>query len=470
MSFSRVPSISPLHHIPTLFRCSPRANARHSNSNYRLSIRRSHTLSPNELKRLLPTMENLGLREGDHVTVGMSGGVDSATTLGILKDFPIHLDVIFMRNWDPLLSESSPDSDSPAPQTSLSYTPSSPSSTTPKTPNLSPCEWQRDYTDVLSVSSHLGVPEAKVRFVDLSKEYWSRVFEPAVGVWESGGTPNPDVDCNREIKFGALLDVLPKNDRHFLATGHYGRISHFPSSPSRLLRAADTSKDQTYYLSQMTEYQLSRTILPLGGLLKKDVRRLALHWDLPNAKKAESMGVCFIGERGKFGDFISQYTSPPPPGFFTTPSGTPLQQHKGLWHYTIGQKARLGGQKEVLFVAKKGVGREGQDIVVVPAGHPALLCSSVCTASFIWIHGGEEAKAIIKERPAGVMVQVRHRMEPTPAKVEFGENLSDVKVIFDPPLVGVSPGQVVGIWHEGWCLGSGVIESTECVDESVSSS
>ncbi|WVQ77622.1 tRNA (5-methylaminomethyl-2-thiouridylate)-methyltransferase [Cryptococcus sp. DSM 104548] len=410
-------------------------------------------------------MDDLGLKEGDRVTVGMSGGVDSATTLGILKDFPIDLDVIFMRNWDPLLSESSPDTDSySAPEISLSYSPSSPTS---RTPNLSPCEWQRDYADVLSVSSHLGIPESKVRFVDLSKEYWSRVFEPAVGVWESGGTPNPDVDCNREIKFGALLDVLPQNDRHFLATGHYGRISHLPSRPARLLRAADTSKDQTYYLSQMTEYQLSRTVLPLGGLLKTDVRRLAAHWDLPNAKKAESMGVCFIGERGKFGDFISQYTSPPPPGFFITPSGTRIAPHKGLWHYTIGQKARLGGQKEVLFVAKKGVGREGEDIMVVPGDHPALLCSSVSSSSFIWIHGGEQARAIIEERPEGVMVQVRHRMTPIPAKVPFGKNLSDVKVIFEAPLVGISPGQVVGIWHEGWCLGSGAIEGTECLGEAV---
>ncbi|WVQ86206.1 tRNA (5-methylaminomethyl-2-thiouridylate)-methyltransferase [Cryptococcus sp. DSM 104549] len=417
-------------------------------------------------------MEDLGLREGDHVTVGMSGGVDSATTLRLLQEFPIELDVIFMRNWDPLLSETSPsDFDSPtshpapAPHPiSLAYPSTTASSG--KQPNLSPCQWERDWNDVRRSASHCGVPEDKVKMVDLSREYWSRVFEPAVGVWERGGTPNPDVDCNREIKFGALLDVLPKKERHFLATGHYGRVNH-STKPSRLMRAADPNKDQTYYLSQMTEYQLSRAILPLGRLRKKDVRRLAEYWELPTASKEESMGVCFIGERGKFGDFISQYTSPPStPGYLTNLAGERLAPHNGMWYYTIGQRAKVAGQLQALFVAKKGVGESRQDILVVPGhDHPMLRCDSVSSEEFFWIHGVPQ-KVLDGNDDGPVQVQVRHRMEPVSARVRVDEADSrKVSINFDEPLAGVSPGQVVGVWSDGWCLGSGVISSTRCLGD-----
>ncbi|OXH22808.1 tRNA (5-methylaminomethyl-2-thiouridylate)-methyltransferase [Cryptococcus neoformans] len=432
-------------------------------------MRSSHGLAENELRSFLPTMSDLGLKEGDHVTVGMSGGVDSATTLRILREFPIHLDVIFMRNWDPLLSESPPESSLSPSSISLAYSSASPSK---REPNLSPCQWERDWNDVLKVATQVGIPEDSIKLVDLSKEYWSRVFEPAVGVWERGGTPNPDVDCNREIKFGALLDVLPKKDRHFLATGHYGRVAHAPlvSHPglSKLLRAVDQTKDQTYYLSQMTEQQLSRAILPLGSLLKSDVRRLAEHWGLPNAKKEESMGVCFIGERGKFGDFISQYTSPPEPGYLVNLSGERLAEHKGLWYYTIGQRARVANQLKPMFVAKKGVGEKGTDILVVPGSdHPMLLCKSVHTSDFHWIHRTFPQELLAKE-PEKVGIQVRHRMNPVGGRIVIGGDAKDVIVEFNEPIVGVSPGQVVAIWHDGWCLGSGVINGTKCVGENMS--
>ncbi|WWD20918.1 tRNA (5-methylaminomethyl-2-thiouridylate)-methyltransferase [Kwoniella shandongensis] len=407
-------------------------------------------------------MEELGLREGDHVTVAMSGGVDSATTLRILSEFPIHIDVIFMRNWDPLLSESSTSSSSSSTPFSLSYAGPS-SSGSGKSLNLSPCQWEQDYTDVLRVTKQLGIPSEKVRLVDLSKEYWSRVFEPAVGVWERGGTPNPDVDCNREIKFGALLDVLPRADRHFLATGHYGRVDHSGDFP-RLCRAKDKAKDQTYYLSQMSEYQLSRTILPLGRLTKPSVRRLASHWALPNHAKEESMGVCFIGERGKFGDFISQYTSPPEsPGHLVNLSGKRLAPHKGLWYYTIGQRAKVANQLQPLFVAKKGVGENGQDILVVPGqDHPLLSCDRLYTDSFHWIHGCYPTE-ILNRNDDKVNIQVRHRMTPVRGTVSPDPtNVGAVIIDFEEPLSGVSPGQVAGVWYGDWCLGSGVIRDTRC--------
>ncbi|WVO12428.1 tRNA (5-methylaminomethyl-2-thiouridylate)-methyltransferase [Cryptococcus depauperatus] len=408
---------------------------------------------------LLPTMEELGLKEGDFVTVGMSGGVDSATALCILKQFPIHLDVVFMRNWDPLLSESDLSEEDSGSQLARFY------SSTSRKPNLSPCEWERDWNDVMKIATHVGIPKSDVRLVDLSKEYWSRVFEPAIGVWGSGATPNPDISCNREIKFGALLHKLPKENRHFLATGHYGRILHSPGLSPRLFRAVDSSKDQTYYLSQISDYQLSRSILPLGGLLKTEVRQLAEYWNLPNAKKAESMGVCFIGERNNFGDFISQYTSPPETGYLVTLTGDRLGEHKGLWHYTIGQRARIANQHKPMFVAKKGVGQTGQDILVVPgSNHLYLCCQEIIIGNFFWIHGNFPHD-LLDEQDEKVQVQVRHRMEPVHAQIRKGHNDKSVNIYFKEPLVGVSPGQFAAIWYDGWCLGSGAIQDTICPKE-----
>ncbi|KIR50739.1 tRNA (5-methylaminomethyl-2-thiouridylate)-methyltransferase [Cryptococcus gattii Ru294] len=464
-SLRPLPTLSKSHCSNALASKSRQSLQRALNVNLKplVRIRSAHTSAESELRGLLPTMSELGLREGDHVTVGMSGGVDSATTLRILREFPIHLDVIFMRNWDPLLSESPPESSSSPSSISLAYSSTSPIN---GEPNLSPCQWERDWNDVLKVATQVGIPKDSIRLVDLSKEYWSRVFEPAVGVWERGGTPNPDVDCNREIKFGALLDVLPKKDRHFLATGHYGRVAHPPHlGVSKLLRATDQSKDQTYYLSQMTEPQLSRAILPLGGLLKTDVRRLAEHWGLPNAKKEESMGVCFIGERGKFGDFISQYTSPPEPGYVINLSGERLAEHKGLWYYTIGQRARVANQLKPMFVAKKGVGEKGTDILVVPGpDHPMLLCKDVHTSDFHWIHRTFPREQLDKE-PEKVGIQVRHRMNPVGGRIVVGNDIKNVTVKFNEPIAGVSPGQVVAVWYDGWCLGSGFIKGTTCVGE-----
>ncbi|WVQ95428.1 tRNA (5-methylaminomethyl-2-thiouridylate)-methyltransferase [Kwoniella sp. CBS 9459] len=408
-------------------------------------------------------MEDLGLRKGDHVTVAMSGGVDSATTLRVLTELPIDIDVIFMKNWDPLLSESSTSQSHSNPGYSLSY-PSSSSSPPPTTGSDSPCSWERDWNDVRSVSRAIGISSDRVKMVDLSKEYWSRVFEPSINVWERGGTPNPDVDCNREIKFGALLDVLPNKPRHFLATGHYGRIDRSTSpDQARLVRAKDANKDQTYYLSQMNDAQLSRTILPLGRLTKAEVRQLAGHWNLPNHSKEESMGVCFIGERGRFGDFIAQYTTPPESqGRLVLPSGEVVGTHDGLWYYTIGQRAKIANQAKPLFVAKKGVGEDGQDILVVPGSdHPLLSCSTVLTDRFHWIHGNHPADLLKNDVERKINVQVRHRMKPVQATIKSDDTVQGgVSISFPVPLSGVAPGQVAAIWYEDWCLGSGVIRDT----------
>ncbi|WVW80708.1 tRNA (5-methylaminomethyl-2-thiouridylate)-methyltransferase [Kwoniella bestiolae CBS 10118] len=420
-----------------------------------ISRRSIATLSQKEVNDLIPTLDQLGLEEGDDVTVAVSGGVDSATSLRILCELPLNLDVIFMRNWDPLLSESS--SSSPSSQYALSYQSSN---------TKSGCQWEKDWHDVQSITRSIGIPRDKVKLVDLSKEYWSRVFEPSINVWENGRTPNPDVDCNREIKFGALMEHLPKHRRHFLATGHYGHVEH-SSAISKLMRAEDHTKDQTYYLSQMNEQQLSRTILPLGRLTKSTVRQLATYWNLPNAKKEESMGVCFIGERGKFGDFISQYTSPPKSqGHIVTLTGEMLGHHKGLWYYTIGQRAKIADQLKPLYIAKKGLGEHKNDILVVPGNdHPMLQCTSVATDRFHWIHGDYPSDLIEKDYDGKINVQVRHRMDPVPARVTPTDSNGGVIIDFPDPLPGVAPGQVAAIWYGDWCLGSGVIRNSKCLSD-----
>ncbi|KAG7580008.1 hypothetical protein FFLO_00216 [Filobasidium floriforme] len=352
----------------------------------------------------------------------------------------LDISAIFMRNWSPLLSES----DHPSWETD--------------------CAWEKDWEDVQRVCKVWDVP---VRLIDLSQEYWLHVFEPAVQAWQAGSTPNPDVSCNKHVKFGALIDKALPERGGWLATGHYAATDKTSEGRTRLLRSADQLKDQTYYLSSCSESQLSRALFPLANLTKStEVRELAKKFRLPTAEREESMGVCFIGEkRGKFGEFVGQYTTPEPtPGHLITPTGTILGQHAGLWHYTIGQRARIPGMKEKWFVASKRVGTN--EVVVVPgADHQALCCRALRTSAkeFSWI-AGVPPDGLDEEGGVRARCQVRHRMRDVPAVVR--RMCSDLEIRFETPEKGVSPGQVVGLWDERgtWCLGSGVIDSTECVE------
>ncbi|TXT15919.1 hypothetical protein VHUM_00422 [Vanrija humicola] len=331
----------------------------------------------------------------------MSGGVDSSLTLRLLANLPLNLTVLFMRNWDPLLSEESTDSSRDAGSS--------------RQPNMSPCAWERDWADVKRVCAHVGIPERDISLLDLSKEYWSRVFEPAVAVWEAGQTPNPDVACNREIKFGALMQHIKPG--HYLATGHYARVVRSDASHATLHRAIDSNKDQTYYLSQVPGHQLAKAVFPLAGIPKPSVRELAAHFELPTATREESMGVCFIGERGHFGDFVSQYTSPPSTtGYLVDTAGKRYGAHRGSHYYTIGQRARVGGMDGRWFVAQKGVGENGNDILLVQgADHPALQCKELDCGEFNWI-AGVPPPEMDGSGVLDAMVQVRHRMSAVPAQ------------------------------------------------------
>ncbi|KAG6905769.1 hypothetical protein DXG01_000836 [Tephrocybe rancida] len=223
------------------------------------------------------------------------------------------------------------------------------------------CEWEKDWEDVQRVCKLLDLP---CRLIDLSRDYWNRVFEPSLRQWEDGVTPNPDIWCNREIKFGALLEHLPSapgaSSKTWFATGHYARKEWSELGRSKLLRATDDIKDQTYFLAGISEAGLSRALFPLGSLLKSEVRELAKHHRLPTAERKESMGICFVGKKGRFGDFISHenptlasYIPPNPGPIIDLSTGLTVATHTGLWNYTIGQGAKIRGMNERAFVVRK---------------------------------------------------------------------------------------------------------------------
>lgn len=229
------------------------------------------------------------------VVVAMSGGVDSSVAAALLARSPHQYDLsaVYMRNWDTL-------DESPSAKK-----------------NNTPCSWKQDYSDVQRICALLQIP---LRLVDLSKEYWTRVFEPSLSQWEKGWTPNPDVECNREVKFGALFERLGREsglEGAWLATGHYARKDYHESKLLPRLMRHPSRKDQSYYLSSVPLSSLTRTLFPLGNsplpehngkaLTKKEVRGLAREWGLHTAGREESMGICFIGEKKRFGDFVCEY-------------------------------------------------------------------------------------------------------------------------------------------------------------------
>ncbi|KAJ7126813.1 5-methylaminomethyl-2-thiouridylate-methyltransferase [Mycena epipterygia] len=369
----------------------------------------------------------------------MSGGIDSSVCAKILASQDYDLSAVFMRNWDTRDEYGNSDKG---------------------------CEWEKDWEDVQSVCKLHDIP---CQMIDLSKEYWNRVFEPSINQWEYGITPNPDVWCNREIKFGALLERLPyKNTEEppWLATGHYARKDWSLSRP-RLLRAVDRVKDQSYYLSSITEMGLARAFFPIGELTKSEVRRIAQEGGVPISvlEREESMGLCFIGEKKRtdFKDFISSYIRPSPGPVKLLSTGATVTEHSGLWSFTIGENIRLRGMPEKMYVVKKDI--PTNTIFVAPGRYePSLYCKSVRARDFSWIWADSPPAELL--RGVHLSVQVRHRMRPVDCTVrmyEFDENRdhTNIEIGFQKPVHGVALGQVATLWDGDWCLGCGMITAAE---------
>jgi len=354
------------------------------------------------------------------VILGMSGGVDSSVAAHLLLEQGYRVEGLFMTNWEE-------DEDG--------Y-----------------CTAAADYQDARKVAEQLGIPLHKANF---AAQYRERVFQHFLDEYRAGRTPNPDVLCNREIKFGVYFEYALRLGADFIATGHYARVEHQPSV--RLLKGLDAGKDQSYFLSAVSQAALARTLFPLGELPKSEVRRIAMALALPVHDKKDSTGICFIGER-PFEEFLAKYL-PAQPGEIKTTAGEVLGNHRGLMYYTLGQRQGLGiggtrnHGEDPWYVVSKDLVRNSL-IVGQGQNHAALFSDSLLASTVHWIAGAPPAeefrcKAKVRYRQADQSCQV--------ASTETGV----AKVTFDEPQRAVTPGQFVVFYAGDQCLGSGVIDATE---------
>ncbi|KAL0083950.1 tRNA methyl transferase [Phycomyces blakesleeanus] len=340
--------------------------------------------------------------------MAMSGGVDSSVAAALLHKQGYQVEGIYMRNWD-------------------------------TADERGVCTSTEDWKDVQQVCATIGI---KCRQIDFVKQYWQDVFSQTLEDYEAGLTPNPDIQCNRSIKFGALLDQLPQDT--LLATGHYCR----QQADGRLLRGLDPTKDQSYYLSTVPSQALQRTIFPLGEFTSKSqVKLLAAQLGLHVAQKKESMGICFVGQKRRFADFLAQYIDQPP-GPAVDLEGKPIGQHKGLFGYTIGQSSHIHHGPHRWFVAQKDM--KTNTLICVPGStHPALFHQGCIARNWVWINGPQPIER--------VDCQVRYRQAAAKASLTL-EDDGRYKIMFDEPVRAMAQGQQVVVWDKDWCLGGGVIE------------
>lgn len=350
------------------------------------------------------------------VVVGMSGGVDSSVTAYLLKEQGYEVIGIFMKNWD-------------------------------DTDENGVCTATEDYNDVIAVCNQLDIPYYAVNF---EKEYWDKVFTYFLDEYKKGRTPNPDVMCNKEIKFKAFLEHALKLGADYVATGHYAQVRRNDDGTVEMLRGVDTNKDQTYFLNQLTQDQLQNVMFPLGHLDKKEVRAIAEQQDLATAKKKDSTGICFIGERN-FKTFLSQYL-PAQSGEMRTLNGVVKGQHSGLMYYTIGQRHGLGigGDGDPWFVVGKNL--EDNVLYVEQGFHHDALYSDYLIASDVSF-----VNPIDLSQPLHCTAKFRYRQKDTKVTVTR-ENDNAIRVTFDEPVRAITPGQAVVLYDEEVCLGGATID------------
>ena len=352
------------------------------------------------------------------VIVGMSGGVDSSVSAALLLEQGYQVEGLFMKNWD-------------------------------EDDGTEYCTAKEDLADAQAVSDKLGI---HLHTANFAAEYWDNVFEHFLAEYKAGRTPNPDILCNREIKFKAFLDYALMLGADMIATGHYTRRAD-RDGQTLLLRGLDTNKDQSYFLHAVGGEQLARTLFPVGELEKPEVRRIAETYQLATARKKDSTGICFIGER-RFSDFLKRYL-PAQHGDIETTDGTVIGRHHGLMYHTIGQRQGLGigglqgASEEPWYVLHKDLTR---NVLVVGQGndHPWLFSSALECSNIYWVN-----PQMINE-PMRVTAKVRYRQPDQSCTIEPSE--TGYLIRFDQPQRAVTPGQSVVLYQDEVCLGGGVIE------------
>lgn len=354
------------------------------------------------------------------VVVGMSGGVDSSVTALLLKRQGYDVIGIFMKNWD-------------------------------DTDEFGQCTAESDAEDVRRVCEQIDIPYYTVNF---EKEYYDKVFAYFLEEYKLGRTPNPDVMCNREIKFGEFLNKAMDLGADYVATGHYARLVH-EDGIYKLLRGVDNNKDQTYFLNALNQAQLSKTMFPIGHLPKPEVRKLAEEAGLYTAKKKDSTGVCFIGERN-FREFLSQYLPAKSGKMIDIAAGEVKGSHDGLMYYTLGQRQGLGiggsGTGEPWFVAEKDL--ENNVLYVVQGDKHHSLYSSGLTASGVSFISG---KNLLADGPLKCTAKFRYR-QPDQGVTVTAQPDGTVNVAFDELQKAITPGQAVVFYAGEECIGGGTIE------------
>ena len=348
------------------------------------------------------------------VVVGMSGGVDSSVAALRLKEQGYDVIGIFMKNWD-------------------------------DTDENGVCTATEDYNDVIEVCNQIGIPYYAVNF---EKQYWDKVFTYFLDEYKAGRTPNPDVMCNKEIKFKAFLEHAISLGADYLATGHYARVD-YRDGEYKMLRGIDENKDQTYFLNQLGQEQLSKVMFPLGDIEKPKVREMAKEANLATATKKDSTGICFIGERN-FKEFLSGYL-PAQPGLMQTLDGEVMGKHDGLMYYTIGQRHGLGigGSGEPWFAIGKDLKK---NILFVDQGfhNERLYSESIIATNVSWV----------SNKPVtdfSCTAKFRYRQEDNDVVVTMIDETT-AKVLFKKPIRAVTPGQAVVFYDGEVCLGGGTID------------
>ncbi|WP_273475627.1 tRNA 2-thiouridine(34) synthase MnmA [Spongiibacter nanhainus] len=357
--------------------------------------------------------------EDTKVIVGMSGGVDSSVAALLLQQQGYQVEGLFMKNWN-------------------------------EDDGTEYCTAMVDLADAAAVCKKLDI---YLHTANFANEYWDNVFEHFLSEYRAGRTPNPDILCNKEIKFRAFLDHAVTLGGDYIATGHYARRRAITENNAQLLKGLDPEKDQSYFLHAVSGRELARTLFPVGELEKPAVRALAEQHGLVTHNKKDSTGICFIGER-RFKDFLQQYL-PAQPGDIETLEGEILGRHSGLMYHTIGQRQGLGigGVRDAgdapWYVVDKDLQR---NVLLVAQGkqHPRLFKGALTASELHWVEGSEP------ELPLRCMAKTRYRQPDQACRLEKSDE--GYTVVFDQPQRAVTPGQSVVFYQDDICLGGGIIE------------